>query len=1095
MKNRIRSLLFPLPLLCLAATAPAQPPSQTYAVEPKGAGSFVLRTETAGDWEMAMRFAVFFSTTDPKMEMRGGADGVRYNVVSWFNEALPEDSETVQQFDDFASVGDGFDPQILRGSTSFRTSDLFQAAPHVAVTANAVTREGDRWIYTFPENPAFTLRAELSLPDAGAAPILRYELTPKMDGWFSVGYLGAPAHPLDEVDEIWQPLVWQEKRFPGASNMTLAFRATVPSTFVTRNGNTIGVAVDASEFPFESLPRSENSRFGVAVRNQEGLAQPMAFAPALGGIGSNMKRGEPFVFTLRPVAVRGDTTRAFEYVARKLYGFRDYRTNALGSLNDTLERMIDYGMSEYSRFSEERKASGYDTDAQGTVKNVSSLDPLFLAMVTDNEEIFNRRALPVIEFMISRGKFLFTPDRGQRIQSPSHDLTGPAAPISELTALYDIFKQGSPFLLELAKEEYASSRVRNLDARELGERWQNAMALYRVTGDTDYLEFAMRDADRYIEERVNRPADGFRDPEGGQMFFWTEINPRFKLLFEMYETTGEKRYLEAAHISARRYAQMVWMSPAIPDESITVNQGGLAPHYWYLRSKDHARMRAPEESVPAWRLSEIGLTAESTHTSTGHRAIFMANYAPWMLRIGHLTGDDFLIDIARSAIIGRYRNFPGYHMNTGRTTVYEAADYPLKDHKALGFNSMHYNHIWPMMSFLLDYLVTDAFVRSDGKIDFPSQFIEGYAYMQAKFYGNMTGRFYDADDAVLWMPIGLLDIDNPEVNYIAARGENALHLALMNEGFEPITATVRVNPGLVPNRTVALRTVSATGTASMAATDGAIQVTIPAKGLVAVTLDGVRVTPAFQQKVSGVDPGALWSADRIDFEDPPGRGVIMNFGSLAKSAYVYLFDSQNDFERVTLVYDAGEGARRMTKDSFPWEFTVPLKVDTEHFEFRFETADEVAFESYGFAGARASSVLDNHAADKAIDGVVSDASRWLSARDQEGPSWLELRLDKPKEIGWLAVASGFQRRDAVGSFVLQYDRDGVWHDIPSTSVTDNSSNLVELTIPPDERVTTDSVRLVFPHEAGEIIRIREVFINEAPPQDRSRSSPTYRLER
>lgn len=122
MKNRIRSLLFPLPLLCLAATAPAQPPSQTYAVEPKGAGSFVLRTETAGDWEMAMRFAVFFSTTDPKMEMRGGADGVRYNVVSWFNEALPEDSETVQQFDDFASVGDGFDPQILRGSTSFRTS-------------------------------------------------------------------------------------------------------------------------------------------------------------------------------------------------------------------------------------------------------------------------------------------------------------------------------------------------------------------------------------------------------------------------------------------------------------------------------------------------------------------------------------------------------------------------------------------------------------------------------------------------------------------------------------------------------------------------------------------------------------------------------------------------------------------------------------------------------------------------------------------------------------------------------------------------------------------------------------------------------------
>jgi hypothetical protein len=1073
----------------------AQPPSQTYALEPKGAESFVLKTETAGEWEMAMRFGVFFSPMDPKMEMRGGAAGIRYNVVSWYNKDLKETSETVRKIDDSASVGDGFDPEILRGSTSFRTSDLFKAAPHVAITANTVRQEAGRWIYTFPENPGFTLRAELSLPEAGAPPVLRYELVPKMDGYFSVGYLGAPAHTLDDVDEIWQPLVWQEKRFPSASNMTLAFRTPVPTAFVTRKGNTIGVVVDASEFPFEPLPRAENSRFGVAVRNQNGLAQPMTFAPVLGGIGSKMKSGDRYSFTLRPVAVSGDTTRAFEYVARKLYGFRDYRTNALGSLNDTLERMIDYGMSEYSRFSGERKASGYDTDAQGAVKNVSSLDPLFLAMVTDNGEIFQHRALPVIEFMLSRGKFLFTPDRNQRTQNPSHDLTGPAAPISELTALYDIFKRGSPFLLQLAKEEYASSRVRNLDAPEFGKRWQNAMALYRVTGDNEHLEFAKHDADRYIEERVNKPATNFKDPEGGQMFFWTEINPRFKLLFEMYEMTGEKRYLEAAHISARRYAQTVWMSPAIPDASITVNRGGYAPHYWYLKSKGHARMKIPEESVPAWRLSEIGLTAESSHTSTGHRAIFMANFAPWMLRIGHLTGDTFLMDIARSAIIGRYRNFPGYHMNTERTTIYEAADYPLRDHKALGFNSMHYNHVWPMMSLLLDYLVTDAFARSNGKINFPSQFIEGYAYMQAKFYGNMTGRFYDADDAVLWMPKGLLAIDNPEINYIAARGAGALHLALMNESFEAVTATVRVNSKLVPNQAFTLRTVSATGSASKAGTDGAFQVTIPARGMVAVSLDGVKITPAFQQKVSGVDPGALWSKDRIDFDSPPGRAVIMNFGTLAKSAYVYLFDSQNEFDQVTLVYHADGTEHRVTKDKFPWEFTIPLDIETKHFEFRFETPGKQSLQSYRFAGARASSASQDHPAKNSIDGVVSDASRWISARDQQGPSWLELTLGEPQKIGWLAVASGFQNRSAVERFVLQYKHNGEWRGIPSTRVTRNTLNLVEITIPENERVTTDTLRLLFPHEAGELIRVREVFVNDAAKADRAGPSPTYRLER
>lgn len=197
-----------------------------------------------------------------------------------------------------------------------------------------------------------------------------------------------------------------------------------------------------------------------------------------------------------------------------------------------------------------------------------------------------------------------------------------------------------------------------------------------------------------------------------------------------------------------------------------------------------------------------------------------------------------------------------------------------------------------MMSFLMDYLVTEAFVRSDGNIDFPSQFIEGYAYMQAKFYGHQPARFYDADDAFLWMPKDLLEIDNQEVNYIAARGADgkALYLALMNESHEPITANVRVNPGKVAVQSFSLKTVSDTGSAKPAG-DGSIEVAIPAKGLMAVALDGVRITPEFQQKVGLIEPDKIWSKDRIDFEDPSqGRALIMNFGALAKSAYVYLFD-------------------------------------------------------------------------------------------------------------------------------------------------------------------------------------------------------------
>ncbi|MFM7182169.1 MAG: discoidin domain-containing protein [Verrucomicrobiales bacterium] len=174
---------------------------------------------------------------------------------------------------------------------------------------------------------------------------------------------------------------------------------------------------------------------------------------------------------------------------------------------------------------------------------------------------------------------------------------------------------------------------------------------------------------------------------------------------------------------------------------------------------------------------------------------------------------------------------------------------------------------------------------------------------------------------------------------------------------------------------------------------------------------------------------------------------------------------------------------------------MPLDLGTKHFEFRFETSAKQSPDSYRFSNARASSASPDSPAKKAIDGVVSDASRWISARDQNGPSWLELTLEEPKNIGWLSVASGFQNRSPVEQWVLQYKNNGEWRDIPSTRVKDNASNLVEIAIPQNERVTSDSLRLLFPHEAGELIRIREVLIKGPTTSDRGAARPTYRLER
>jgi hypothetical protein len=895
-----------------------------YSLRSLDSDTVMITHQDIGAFAFDLTFCVFFSEADPKPAMRGGeVENIQYNVITWENKDLKENSLSASQRKDFLSVGDGFDPAILKGSKTGRTANLFHAASQVYVTAEKVLTDSTALKYVFPEHPLFTLQARVSLPQEDRPPVLQYVFTPRKEGYYAVGYVGAPSYPPDELDEIWQPMIWQEKRFPQNSFMTLAYRCTLPATLTTKAGVFCGVVVDPDEFPFDPLPLFENSRFGVALRDKDGLARPMVFAPVLGGAASKMKPNQRFAFALRPVIIKGDTTVAFEQIARTLYGFCDYRTNAISSVNRTLENMIDYGMSHWSRFSEDQKGCSYETDAPNTIKNVSSLNPLEIAIITDNEEIFKKRAYPYIEYMLSREKFLFTLDENQKIQGPSYTLEGPCAPVSELTALYSIFGKATSAFLELAEEKHLA---------ESGNHWDNALALYRVTSNQAYLEAAVKGAEDYIRRRITRCQTDFR--YGG--FFWTSIAPNFIPLLELHEITGDERFLEAARIGARRFVQFIWMCPSVPDQKILVNKGGKAPLYWYLKSKGHRQMYIPEETVPAWRLSEIGLTSESTGTCTGHRAIFMANYAPWLLRIGYYAEDQFLRDVGRCAIPGRYRNFPGYHINTARTTVYEKADYPLHEHEQLSVNSFHYNHIWPMMSMLLDYLVTEAMVRSDGAIQFPSQFIEGYAYLQNKFYGAQKGRFFGYDDAVLWMPKGLLDVDNVEVNYIAARGENRLYLAFMNESNKTVKTTVALNEERIPSGQYQLRCCENGKEAESEFVDGTFEVEISPKGLTAVVLEGLTVRTRFQHRIMELTPSDRWQKGLTEFEKPAGRAMVLNLGRDIRTIYVYLSNSKHDFQQVDLVYDLGKGKKRVSDMVFPWEFTVPISADVRKFTFWIE---------------------------------------------------------------------------------------------------------------------------------------------------------------
>jgi hypothetical protein len=917
----------------LLSSVSAQPiANERYTLAPAPDGAVQLTAKDAGAWTFRGDFVVLMATVDPKPAMRpGNIPRVSYNLITWQTPAKPAGSALKTVKRPAAQAGDGFDDKILDGDTQQRTADVFAAAQVTRVRATTVTRDGAALRFAFAEQSDFTLAATLTLPAGDAEPVLAFTLTPKRAAWFSVGYTGAPAHRLDELAEVWQPFIWQEKRFPDRSYLTPAFECSLPATLVRKGNVTLGVVADADELPFTPLPLLDNSRFGVALRNAAGEAQPMIFAPMLGGAESKRAPGQTFAFKVRLFAGAGDITTAYETLARRLYHFRDHRRNAIASINETLDNMIDYGMSHYSWFIEELKGCSYSTDVPGAVKNVSSLNPLNLALVTDDEEIFRKRAYPIVEFMLSREKFLFSLDPKQKIQSPSRALLGPCAPVSELATLYGITHGASPVLRRLAEQMLGRNRTLNLDDVAEGGSWQNQLGVSLVTGDASLLAAARRGADAYLATRVDQPATGFDD---GGMFFWIGFAPKWIDLFRLYEATGEPRYLAAARQGARQYTMFTWMAPRIPDTDVTVNPGGNAPVYWYLKSKGHTPMTAPEERVPAWRLSEIGLTPESSGTMSGHRAIFMANYAPWMLRIAALTGDTLLHDVARSAVVGRYRNFPGYHINTARTTIYERADYPLREHKALSVNSFHYNHIWPHMSILLDFLVTDAFGRSGGKIDFPAHFIEGYAYLQSKFYGDRPGKFFDRDDAVLWLPRRLIKSSSVEINTLVARGRDRLYFAFTNQSPEPVSTEITLNASILPQlagQTYRTR-VFRDGSASPLR-DGRLTVTVPPMGLTAVEVEGLVVTPKFQDRLVGARAADAWRRDHVELPFGGTHAMILNFGPAATTAYVYLQADDSKFKEVTLSYTVGERKATLTDASYPFEFTVPVPVGALSFDF------------------------------------------------------------------------------------------------------------------------------------------------------------------
>jgi hypothetical protein len=837
----------------------------------------------------------------------------------------------------------------------------------VTITATGATQIEDLLVFSFPPNPYGKVSLEVRLPVGSEAPSLTMGIKPTRDGWFSLGFTGLTPVSPDKLDFLYQPLTWSWKRFPSVSCLTEEAYATTAAAFINTVGYTEGIAPAPEMIPYryalsthwnkagdpndrmwKTFPTNGpkgNSLFALTVRNNEGLAQPALFAPILGGKNSFLKVGADYQFTCKYLLAPGDWMAGSEFLLRNIFKYRNERQNATCSLNETFDNMLEFAMNDvYSGWNPELKASNYRFDVPGAVKNVSALHPLSLALVTGNPEIYRLRALPMMKYVMSRERFLFSKDTTpNQSQGPSHRLTGPCVDIGELAGLHLMTRGRTSAFAKETDRLFGKTRKLNLEVETGGGSWQDYLARYQIHKNAADLEKAKAGADHYLKQVFDNYSTSFKDFPAHE--FTTDFTIKVYDLQQMHEATGEKRYLDAAVVGARHMVLWSRSHPAAPDSTITVNSGGKVNGIFPGRRfksvegqnvfvKMNVTSQRPAQRIPAWRTSLVGTVPEAYNTYM-FGPVMLTHHAAWMLRLAKQSGDTLLRDAAYNAIVGRYENFPGYYFTSMETDVYQRADYPMHPFMDVKYNALFYNHVWPHLALLMDFLVSDFFYRSDGGIDFPSTYAPGYNFIASKTYGHQPGKFMGHENVRLWMPPRALRSEGVALNHLFGIGKDGLFLALANTSPTPQQQTIRINPSVVPwdaGKTYQVSILNAQGgvQGTTTCTDGELEVSVPPRGLMAYRIEGLHAQALLLDRYAAPE-GTAYPKNRFmrqTVADPQsGCTTAMIVQTFPEFADFYLFSDRttDHWHSAKLEYRIGPGEWKTIEDPvYPFEFEAHL---------------------------------------------------------------------------------------------------------------------------------------------------------------------------
>lgn len=855
---------------------------------------------------------------------------------------------------------------------SYIGEDVYKAGNAVWLIPNDFIVSDNKITLKYPENNYvdFTSLWEL---DTKHAPKVIFDANIKVAGAYSFGSFEGGG--FKDYDFAMIPFRVMSKRVEEERGLTTQQFATTPmSTYTLAENNeyssnkvTKGVVVDPAWIPV-MWNYAENNKFGLASFDASGTYSGGVFAPLFGMDDCKFKSGDSYKFSYRVISEVSDWFDSYKRIATELFEFDDYRSNYYTSLNEAIYNTVDLMMEDdLSGWNDNAKAF-YNMESSYMATNANPMALLQAYQLTENKELLEKRAIPTVANLLTRPNL----HMNWTLNKPlfdwgSHEIGSPIKyyNLNVMGGVYEQMGGTLPWLLNYSLEKAEKGTV-NETASAVAP-FMNDLHLYKYTGDKNYLDKAIAAADEYLEKVVYAPKTVMPKDT---VFIYSGYYPSLSSLLDIYDVTKEQRFLDAAEYTGRWISAMVQIAGVDStkrNQIIHVNepedvavrwQGGKGDHlsstFWWHgdviwrqgttpgnpadTDKAYALMREHVEDVPLWVASNAGLGIEQVVTFNGSSYITMQCWAGDMVRLSHLTGEEYFETVARNAIVGRFGGYSGYYLQRF-WTYYMQPEYGFN---GPDFTNIYWHHIPQFYAMLCDFLINQITVKTDNNVMFPALRQQGYAYFDSNQYGYAPGKFYDEDGMWLWLAEDTVAPDSIQINWLAARKDGVMGIAFMNEDHVDTTTTITLGskvPGGSDYTGSAVLYDENGDIGTVDVVNGVFTLTVPAKGFRAVKLNIPEVkAPGYASvnyNATAANVGATVS------EHTNGKGYVLQMSPDKYFAYVYTTTNQQKIKSATLTYTVNDVTKTEIATVYPFEFIV--QVDDPKAEFIY-TLSETALD-------------------------------------------------------------------------------------------------------------------------------------------------------